>query len=40
MFQNLQTVNTVLSDLEAFVRDRNAALTSALHDIEMLKRIG
>ena len=40
MFRNLQTVNVVLSDLEAFVRDRNGALTSAIRDIEMLKRIG
>jgi|KBSSwiStaDraftv2_1062776.scaffolds.fasta_scaffold62105_2 hypothetical protein len=40
MFQNLQTVNAVLSDLDAFVRDRSGALTSAIRDIEMLKRIG
>jgi len=40
MFRNLQTVNAVLSDLESFVRDRNGALTSAMRDIEMLKRIG
>ena len=30
----------VLSDLGSFVRDRNGALTSAMRDIEMLKRIG
>ncbi|RXH35664.1 histidine kinase [Bradyrhizobium nanningense] len=40
MFKNLQMINTVLSDLESFVRDRNGALTSAMHDIETLKRIG
>jgi hypothetical protein len=40
MFQNLQTVNAVLSDLDAFVRDRSGALTSAIRDIEMLKRVG
>ena len=40
MFQNLQTVNAVLSDLDAFVRDRSGSLTSAIRDIEMLKRIG
>jgi hypothetical protein len=40
MFQNLQTVNAVLSDLDAFVRDRSGALTSAMRDIEILKRIG
>lgn len=40
MFKNLQMINTVLSDLEAFVRDRNGALSSAMSDIETLKRIG
>ncbi|MBR0927394.1 FIST C-terminal domain-containing protein [Bradyrhizobium diazoefficiens] len=40
MFKNLQLINTVLSDLESFVRDRNGALTSAMDDIETLKRIG
>ncbi|MHC2725826.1 SMC interacting uncharacterized protein involved in chromosome segregation [Bradyrhizobium diazoefficiens] len=40
MFKNLQMINTVLSDLESFVRDRNGALTSAMSDIETLKRIG
>jgi SMC interacting uncharacterized protein involved in chromosome segregation len=40
MFKNLQMINTVLSHLESFVRDRNGALTSAMHDIETLKRIG
>ncbi|MBR0715940.1 methyl-accepting chemotaxis protein [Bradyrhizobium liaoningense] len=40
MFKNLQTINTVLAGLETFVRDRNGALTSAMHDIETLKRIG
>ncbi|GMP01412.1 MULTISPECIES: FIST N-terminal domain-containing protein [Bradyrhizobium] len=40
MFKNLQMINTVLSDLESFVRDRNGALTSAMNDIETLKRIG
>ncbi|QOZ77400.1 histidine kinase [Bradyrhizobium sp. CCBAU 53351] len=40
MFKNLQMINTVLSDLESFVRDRNGALTSAMDDIETLKRIG
>jgi len=40
MFKNLQVVNTVLSDLENFVRDRNGALTGAMTDIETLKRIG
>jgi hypothetical protein len=40
MFKNLQMINTVLSDLETFVRDRNGALTSAMNDIETLRRIG
>ncbi|PIT00506.1 histidine kinase [Bradyrhizobium nitroreducens] len=40
MFKNLQMINTVLSDLESFVRDRNGALTSAMNDIATLKRIG
>jgi hypothetical protein len=40
MFKNLQMINTVLADLEAFVRDRNGALTSAMNDIETLQRIG
>ncbi|MGL9617987.1 methyl-accepting chemotaxis protein [Bradyrhizobium sp. U531] len=40
MFKNLQMINSVLSDLESFVRDRNGALTSAMNDIETLKRIG
>ncbi|MBR0951078.1 methyl-accepting chemotaxis protein [Bradyrhizobium canariense] len=40
MFKNLKMINTVLSDLETFVHDRNGALTSAMDDIETLKRIG
>ncbi|MDN5001877.1 FIST N-terminal domain-containing protein [Bradyrhizobium sp. GCM10027634] len=40
MFKNLQMINAVLADLETFVRDRNGALTSAMNDIETLKRIG
>jgi hypothetical protein len=40
MFENLQKINTVLADLETFMHDRNGALTTAVGDIEMLKRIG
>jgi hypothetical protein len=39
MFNNLQMINTVLSDLESFVRNRNGALESVLHDVDVLKRI-
>jgi methyl-accepting chemotaxis protein len=37
--QLVQMINTVLSDLEAFVRDRNGALESVMHDVDVLKRI-
>jgi hypothetical protein len=40
MFKNLQMITTVLSDLDSFVRDRNGALTGAMRDIEILKRLG
>ena len=40
MFKNLGLVSTVLSDLEAFVRERNGDRASAKRDIDMLKRIG
>jgi hypothetical protein len=40
MFKNLGLVNTVLADLGSFIRDRNGALTSAMRDIDVLKRIG
>jgi hypothetical protein len=39
MFKNLGLVNTVLSDLDVFVRERSGDRASALNDIEMLKRI-
>jgi methyl-accepting chemotaxis protein len=40
MFKNLEMITAVLSDLGSFARDRNGALTGAMRDIEMLKRIG
>jgi hypothetical protein len=40
MFKNLQMITTVLSDLGSFARDRNGALSGAMRDIEILKRIG
>jgi hypothetical protein len=40
MFKNLRIVSTVLADLGSFMRDRNGALTSAMRDIDVLKRIG
>jgi hypothetical protein len=39
MFKNLETVNSVLSDLESFVRDRSNALQGVMHDVDMLKKI-
>jgi hypothetical protein len=33
-------INTVLADLGSFIRDRNGALSGAMHDIDVLKRIG
>jgi methyl-accepting chemotaxis protein len=39
MFNNLGLINGVLSDLEIFVRERNGDRESAMHDIDMLKRI-
>jgi hypothetical protein len=39
MFRNLGTVNSVLSDLESFVHDRNNALQGVMHDVGMLKKI-
>jgi hypothetical protein len=39
MFRNLGLINAVLSDLDVFVRERNGDRASAMHDIDMLKRI-
>jgi methyl-accepting chemotaxis protein len=40
MFKNLGLVTAVLSDLETFVQERSGDRTSAMRDIDMLKRIG
>ena len=40
MFKNLQTITAVLSDLGSFARDRNGALSGAMRDIQIVKRIG
>jgi hypothetical protein len=40
MFKNLRMISAVLADLGSFMRDRNGALTSAMRDIDVLKRIG
>ena len=40
MFQNLELINKVLSELGSFVRERSGELTTVMHDLEVLKRIG
>jgi hypothetical protein len=40
MFKNLGLVTAVLSDLETFVQERSGDRSSAMRDIDMLRRIG
>lgn len=40
MFNDIQMVNTLLSELQSSVHDRNDELMNSMRDIEMLKRIG
>jgi hypothetical protein len=40
MFQNLELINKVLSELGSFVRERSGDLSTVLHDLDVLKRIG